>query len=479
VPHTLLLADDSVTIQRVIELTFADEDIQVVAVSDGDKAIEHLNANPTDIVLADIGMPGKSGYEVAQYIRQSPRLKHIPVVLLTGAFEPVDQERADQAGCDGVLAKPFEPQLVIGRVKELLARSSRKDDASGPAPAAPPEAADIAWPAPQSVAPGADVPLAAPSSSTSDYFDKLDAAFATLTNSARPVPSSDLPHVSPPTPANLDWFASQLNAPAAAPIAREWDLPKPAATSEADDLVLMTPEETVVEDLILGESGAEVLGVDVSDAGAEVLGAAVRGAVPGAEVPSAPHGDAAPAEQHSAPDAAPEHDALQHSAPHQAPSTPALQHPFAEHSAPPAAPEHDAPQHSAPPAAPEHDAPQHSAPHPAPSTAAPQHPDVQHPIALPSLSDAFATLLAAEQDEPRPTVTPVWPVAGTAIPAPEPPPAPVPPPLDMDDVVDRVTRRVLDRLADSMLREAVADLTSAVAERLVREEIERIKSSIK
>jgi hypothetical protein len=104
---------------------------------------------------------------------------------------------------------------------------------------------------------------------------------------------------------------------------------------------------------------------------------------------------------------------------------------------------------------------------------------VQHPIALPSLSDAFATLLAAEQDEPRPTVTPVWPVAGTAIPAPEPPPAPVPPPLDMDDVVDRVTRRVLDRLADSMLREAVADLTSAVAERLVREEIERIKSSIK
>ena len=121
-PYTLLLADDSVTIQRVIELTFADEDIQVTAVSDGEQAIQRLEAAPPDIVLADIGMPGRNGYEVAQFIKQSPRLAHIPVVLLTGAFEPVDQARASEAGCDGVLAKPFEPQLVIGRVKELLAR---------------------------------------------------------------------------------------------------------------------------------------------------------------------------------------------------------------------------------------------------------------------------------------------------------------------------------------------------------------------
>src|SRR5258705_276421 len=73
--------------------------------------------------LDDVGMPGKTGYEVAQHIRRSPHLSHIPVILLTGAFEPVDQARASEAGCDGVLAKPFEPQLVIGRVKELLARA--------------------------------------------------------------------------------------------------------------------------------------------------------------------------------------------------------------------------------------------------------------------------------------------------------------------------------------------------------------------
>ena len=70
--HTLLLADDSVTIQRVIELTFADEDVQVVAVSDGDEAIARLSKTPPDIVLADVGMPGKNGYEVAQHIKSTP-----------------------------------------------------------------------------------------------------------------------------------------------------------------------------------------------------------------------------------------------------------------------------------------------------------------------------------------------------------------------------------------------------------------------
>ena len=135
-PHTLLLADDSVTIQRVIELTFADEDVRVIAVSNGDEAIALLNRTPPDIVLADVGMPGPSGYDIAQHIKDTPNLAHIPVVLLTGAFEPIDQAKATAVGCDGVLAKPFEPQLVIGRVKELLAKPKRP--AAAPSPAAPP-----------------------------------------------------------------------------------------------------------------------------------------------------------------------------------------------------------------------------------------------------------------------------------------------------------------------------------------------------
>ena len=179
--RTLLLADDSVTIQRVIELTFADEDVRVVAVGDGDEAIAALDEAPPDIVLADVGMPGRNGYEVAQHIRDTPHLSHIPVLLLTGAFEPVDQIRAADVGCAGVLAKPFEPQLVIGRVKELLARPrSTPDPLDRPLVAAGDAASS--WPStveeptvlrqPPGPSERADV---------DQYFDHLDRAFANRT----------------------------------------------------------------------------------------------------------------------------------------------------------------------------------------------------------------------------------------------------------------------------------------------------------
>jgi CheY-like chemotaxis protein len=196
----LLLADDSVTIQRVIELTFADEDVQVMAVSDGEQAIAAVDQRTPDIVLADVGMPGRDGYEVAQHIKNTPRLAHIPVVLLTGAFEPIDQARAEAVGCDGVLAKPFEPQLVIGRVKELL---SRRPSAAVPAESAP--ARVDAAPPPEPPRPGR---LA-----NEQYFEELDQAFATLTTPKSPV--RERPIGEPSTDA-IDWFsrpAPAIDAP--------------------------------------------------------------------------------------------------------------------------------------------------------------------------------------------------------------------------------------------------------------------------
>jgi len=196
VPQTLLLADDSVTIQRVIELTFADEDIDVIAVSDGDQAIARLDAIPPDIVLVDVGMPGKTGYEVAAYVKQSPRLSHIPVMLLTGAFEPVDAARAAGAGCDGVLAKPFEPQQIIGRVKELLGRSPVRPIGSLAGVFGAQSSGD------QAPASGAK--------SIDDYFDQLDAAFSNLSGRSAPVAESSAPLA-------VDWFGLKPAAPAEAP----------------------------------------------------------------------------------------------------------------------------------------------------------------------------------------------------------------------------------------------------------------------
>jgi CheY-like chemotaxis protein len=158
----LLLADDSVTIQRVIELTFADEEVTVVAVGDGQQAIDRVRSDRPDIVLADIGMPERDGYEVAAFIKGDPEFSHIPVLLLTGAFEPIDEARARAVGCDGVLVKPFEPQMVISRVRDLLAGNRVGAATGGSAPAA-------------SAAPA---PAATPAGSLEDYFDRLDAALA-------------------------------------------------------------------------------------------------------------------------------------------------------------------------------------------------------------------------------------------------------------------------------------------------------------
>jgi CheY-like chemotaxis protein len=121
VAKTLLLADASVTIQRVIELTFSHEDVRVVSVADGARAIQWLDTERCDIVLADVDLPEVDGYSVAAHMKKSSRLQRVPVLLLAGAFDPVDQDRVRSIGVDGVVVKPFEPQVVVARVKELLA----------------------------------------------------------------------------------------------------------------------------------------------------------------------------------------------------------------------------------------------------------------------------------------------------------------------------------------------------------------------
>src|SRR5689334_2507945 len=223
----LLLADDSVTIQRVIELTFSGEDVQVLTASDGEEAVARIAADKPDIVLADIGMPKRSGYDVSAFVKGKAELSHIPVLLLAGAFEPVDDAKAKEVLCDGVLVKPFEPQQVIARVRELI--GGAKGSPTQPAvsnirrPAAvltaprpvelpkreekltapedlmafgaedllPPTLArsvDDLLPADDFLPPLESLESAMPplvlDDSLDDYFDKLDEAFATITTSA-------------------------------------------------------------------------------------------------------------------------------------------------------------------------------------------------------------------------------------------------------------------------------------------------------
>ena len=137
--HKLLLADDSAAIRRVIELTFAEEDVDVVAVVDGAQAIEAIAREAPDIVLADAGLPGTDGYDVASFIRNEAALARIPVVLLTGAFEPLDESRAASCGCRAVLVKPFAPRQVIDTVRELLGPAAGSGAPATPSASAPVE----------------------------------------------------------------------------------------------------------------------------------------------------------------------------------------------------------------------------------------------------------------------------------------------------------------------------------------------------
>ena len=121
----LLLADDSVTIQKIVALTFADAGIEVVAVSNGTEAIEQLRENTPDVVLADVFMPGPTGYQVCEHVKQTESLKHIPVMLLVGSFEPFDEAEARRVGADDILTKPFQSiRTLMDKVGTLLGRSS-------------------------------------------------------------------------------------------------------------------------------------------------------------------------------------------------------------------------------------------------------------------------------------------------------------------------------------------------------------------
>jgi len=115
----ILVADDSVTIQKIVSLAFSGEDAVVQSASDGDSALDAIRDFKPDIVLADVLMPGCSGYEVCARIKEDPALSQTPVLLLAGAFEPFDESEASRVRSDGRLTKPFDTEELIETVHRL------------------------------------------------------------------------------------------------------------------------------------------------------------------------------------------------------------------------------------------------------------------------------------------------------------------------------------------------------------------------
>jgi len=118
-PH-LVLAEDSPTIQKLVQLCFKSEDIEVHCFEDGTSTLEYLKTGPADVLLADVAIPGLDGYELCRAVKQNPETASTPVVLLVGVFDGFDEQRAEQVGCNCRLTKPLGALELVDRVKKLL-----------------------------------------------------------------------------------------------------------------------------------------------------------------------------------------------------------------------------------------------------------------------------------------------------------------------------------------------------------------------
>src|SRR5262250_1257723 len=140
----ILVADDNSNIQKMVGLALKDQGIDVVAVGNGEAAVRKISDVHPDLVLADVFMPVRNGYEVCRYVKQDPRLSHIPVILLVGAFDPLDEQEAQRVGADGVLKKPFvPPDPLISMVKSALSRAGVIVGATVEPPSPPPAPAEF------------------------------------------------------------------------------------------------------------------------------------------------------------------------------------------------------------------------------------------------------------------------------------------------------------------------------------------------
>jgi len=132
----VLLADESVTIQKVVNLVLSEEGYEIKSVSNGDEALSVIPSYQPDIILADIKLKGKNGYQIARQVKGSPATSRIPVLLLAGAFEPVDEKMMKESGASGSITKPFESRDLIGKIQSLVGAPGVAGAAAAPAPSA-------------------------------------------------------------------------------------------------------------------------------------------------------------------------------------------------------------------------------------------------------------------------------------------------------------------------------------------------------
>ncbi|MCS7079616.1 MAG: response regulator [Chloracidobacterium sp.] len=221
----VLLADDSLSIQKMFGLYLEKCEIDVVALSNGETAVSKLPAIQPDLILADVFMPGRTGYEVCEYVKQHPDFKHIPVLLLTGKFEPYDEKEAKRVKADGHIVKPIAEQEFVALIRKMLERAA-------PKPASPPTTAPsvaqtqvLGSFAPPPVTPVAKEPSALGNQPPSFHFVGLD-------------PKADVP---PPTIKVTPSMIDDGRLPDLEPLLPLDPAPSPPPSQDTGDFILDLP----------------------------------------------------------------------------------------------------------------------------------------------------------------------------------------------------------------------------------------------
>jgi CheY-like chemotaxis protein len=257
----VLLADDSVTIQKVVGIIFANEGFDLTVVASGEAAMAKARETKPDVMLIDALMPGKNGYEVCREIRQDPALAHTAILLMTGAFEAVDEERNKQSGADDFITKPFESQALIDVTNRLIALTAER--------AAAPQAPAAAVAATAVTAAAAAAPVVAPA--TPQVDDIWATGFDDEPAVTAPAPEAAVFDLTPEMPAAVKvsadddlWGAFDMDAEQASPAAA----PQPAAATVSaamsDDIfsfdsdlpATAAEDEFILEEVALDEPAA-------------------------------------------------------------------------------------------------------------------------------------------------------------------------------------------------------------------------------